>query len=633
MTKRIVSLKIDNCRAYCGNYDALILPNGENLLIYGENGSGKSSLYKSMNNFFSRSILPSFPFVKNRYLNHLEGSIKINFSEFSSSLPLQIVPNTYEEYTFGSVTSDNNIQFIQTASRVKGFLDYTDLLKVYLHNEERPNLFDLIVYSLLGNHIPLASGGNFRFKNKWQQLQKDLTLNAYTRNDKCHKNAIDELPDYEIHLRSTLDLVFLELNRLLSSYFTDFNIQLNYVLSPLDFNYIGWKSEWYTTSDLRLDIIKDGVLIGANYSDFLNEARLSAIAICLYLASLLQNPTNIELKILFLDDVFIGLDAGNRLPILDILRNEFANYQKFISTYDRHWFELAKRQFEVYNDKSWATLEIYVGVETIGHNTISKPILVSGLSNYEKAVQYLHNKVRPDYPASSNYFRKAIEELIHGLVPKYELADSENTLLADYKLTQLLAKTKRFLEKINVDTSQIVKIIGLLHSLIHPFSHYEITSPIYKAELIILENAIPKLKKLLNDLDIENNYKCILEQGKNIKITFTVDPVINHFYYYELKLKETIVLKRNGGTPNLAACECHAERIYGTNNGTKLAESRPPKTNTMFKYTSLESASDVIYNFLQTFNGAPFPKTSNYLTQIEYHDGSNWTSILPKTVW
>ena len=632
MTKRIVSLKIDNCRAYCGKYDALTLPNGENVLIYGENGSGKSSLYKSMNNYFSRSIIPSFPYVKNRYLNHLDGEIKINFSEFSNTSPLEIVPNTDEEYTFGSVSSDNHVQFIQTASLVRGFLDYTDLLKVYLHTEERPNLFELIVLSLLGNHIPLVSGGNFRFKNKWEQLQDDLTEKAYTRNDRCHKNAILELPTYEIHLRKTLNLVFSELNRLLSTYFPDFNIQLKYVLLPLTFSYHGWKWQWYTTCDLRLDIIKDGVTIGGNYSDFLNEARLSAIAICLYLASLLQNPSNIELKILFLDDVFIGLDAGNRLPILEILRNEFANYQKFISTYDRHWFELAKRQFEVHNDKSWSTLEIYVGTEIINHNLISKPILVKGLTNYEKAVQYLHDKIRPDYPAATNYFRKSVEELIQDLVPAYELVDSEFTQIADYKLTLLLAKTKNFLEKVNADTSDITKIIGLLHNLIHPLSHHEITSPIYKAELQILENAIPNLRELLTNLDIENNFKCILEKGKHIKITITVDLSTNHFSYHELKLSDSLILIRNGGTPYLANCSCNTEKCYGTNNGTIMPSFNPQKNDLKFQHSSLEVACNSISHYLKGVNG-PFPQVPNYLTQIEYHDGSNWASFLPKMVW
>lgn len=631
MAKRIVSLKINNCRAYCDNYDALTLPNGENVLIYGENGSGKSSLYKAMNNYFTKSKTPALPFVKNRYLDHLDGEIKLTFSEFANS-PFQIVSGTEEEYVFGSVVSDNHIQFIQTASLVKGFLDYTDLLKVYLHKEERPNLFDLIVLSLLGNHIPIASGGNFQFRHQWEQLQKNLIEYSYTRNDRFHKNGITELPIYETHLRSTLDLVFLELNRLLRVYFSDLALQLNYILLPLVFNY-GNKWEWNTTSDLRLDIIKDGVSITGDYSDFLNEARLSAIAICLYLASLLKNPTSVDLKILFLDDVFIGLDAGNRIPILNILRTEFSSYQIFISTYDRHWFELAKRQFEVYNDNSWSTLEIYVGSETINHKIIPKPILVSGMTNYDKAVQYLHDNIRPDYPASSNYFRKSIEELIQDLVPKYELVDAENTQLADYKLTNLLLKTQNFLIKIGADTSEINKIIGLLHNLIHPLSHHEITSPIYKNELLILEDAILKLKKLLVDLDIENNYKCIFEKGKNIKITFTVNSITNHLYYYELKLKETIILKKNGGTPILSLCKCYVERMYGINNSVPIPNFSPSKNDPIFNYISLENASNLIYNYLQIPPKVPFPKSTNHLSQIEYYDGSNWIPFLPKTVW
>lgn len=631
MPKRIISLEINNCRAYCGKYDALTLSNGENVLIYGENGSGKSSLYKAMNSYFAKSITPALPFVKNRYLSHLEGAIKITFSEFNNSPP-QIIQGTEEEYTFGSAGSDNDVQFIQTASLVKGFLDYTDLLKVYLHQEERPNLFDLVVFSLLGNHIPIASGGNFKFKEKWDQLQRDLTTNSYTRNNRCHKNAALELPNYEVHLRSTLDLVFIELNRLLSVYFTDFNIQLDYILLPVEFNYEDYKINWYTTKDLRLDIVKDGVSIGGDYSDFLNEARLSAIAICLYLASLLKNPTNIDLKVLFLDDVFIGLDAGNRIPILNILRVEFLSYQKIISTYDRHWFELAKRQFDIHNDDSWSTLEIYVGTETINQNIIPKPILVKGATNYEKAVQYLHDKVRPDYPAATNYFRKSVEELIQDLVPDYELVDAENTHIADYKLTLLLAKTKNFLEKINSDVTDITAIIGLLHNLIHPLSHHEITSPIYKAELLILENAIPNLRKLLTDLDIVNNYRCTLEQGKSIRVTKTVNAATNHFTYYELKLKEAIILKRNGGTPSFSNCKCYMEKCHGINNGIPIASFSPSKNDGRFNYDSLEGASDTIYNFLQA-NGSNFPKAANYLTEIEYHNGTTWASIIPLTVW
>lgn len=47
------------------------------------------------------------------------------------------------------------------------------------------------------------------------------------------------------------------------------------------------------------------------------------------------------LKLLALDDVLIGLDLSNRLPLLEIVEKDFGDFQVILSTYDRVWFELA----------------------------------------------------------------------------------------------------------------------------------------------------------------------------------------------------------------------------------------------------------------------------------------------------
>ena len=74
---------------------------------------------------------------------------------------------------------------------------------------------------------------------------------------------------------------------------------------------------------------------------FLNEAKLSAIAISIYFSSILLQPES-ELKILALDDVLIGLDMSNRLPVLDVLDEDFADYQIFLTTYDKAWYEIVQ---------------------------------------------------------------------------------------------------------------------------------------------------------------------------------------------------------------------------------------------------------------------------------------------------
>jgi wobble nucleotide-excising tRNase len=72
----------------------------------------------------------------------------------------------------------------------------------------------------------------------------------------------------------------------------------------------------------------------------LNEACLSALAICMFLAGVrlsdndYDNPAHP--RFLFLDDALIGLDLQNRLPILRILgREEFKHFQVFLLTHDR----------------------------------------------------------------------------------------------------------------------------------------------------------------------------------------------------------------------------------------------------------------------------------------------------------
>lgn len=623
--KRITKLEISNFRAFFDSYE-IKLDKGENLLIYGENGSGKSSLFKSVNNFLSSSQNAAFHFVKHHYKDKEEGNVTFTFNDYDPIT--NVITSPFGEViNFGTqAVTTNTEQFLKTAELTKGFLDYRILLAVYNHSEPQPNLFKLIVEILLNDFIPV--GGTQPMGKRFVGLRKKITEpNRRTTYD--YWNGIPEMAAYEILLRAVLNAVFLQLNAFLIKYFK-LNLRVWYSLTPFVAPANNWR---YIPAELKLEIKLNGKLV-VHQSDYLNEARLSALAICLYLAILKRNSQPIDYKVLFLDDVFIGLDLTNRLPILDIITNEFSDYQVFISTYDRHLYELAKRKFEIEVAGKWKSIELFVGKDSIANQPIDRPILIAGESHFEKATQYLHDRIKPDYPASANYFRKALEELVQKYIPEWEKADAENTQLPDYQLTQLILRTKRFLGNAGNTTEYIDKINSLLYSLIHPLSHHEITSPVYRGELVIIENNFSKLKQQLVDLDISNKYKCCLGGSKRLKVTFTIDATANHFSYYELILKEPLTMRQNGtGIPIISKVHCVADRCYGNNGATVYPTFNPDKKIPEFNYESLTNAYDRIHTYIIGTPIGAFPKAANYLTTIQYHDGTIWQPLLNLIVW
>jgi len=629
--KRIIKIKIENYRAFFNSYTIDLL-NGENLLVYGENGSGKSSLFKAINNYFSSSRDFTFPFIKNHYRPDANGGeIQMIFMDIDPITHVLISETEHPLY-FGSAASIHNVNFVMDAELIKGFLDYRSLLDVYFNIEPRPNLFNIIVLKILGKQFNTAR--TFRYGAKWKELQEDLTTNSYTRMDWTHREALAELPIYEAELRQTLKNVFRYLNNvLLQNYFPELNIQIRFELQPMTFNYFGGKWEWNTTADLRLNVIQNGTLIPHDYNDFLNEARLSAFAVCIYLAALKTNPELIDYKILFLDDVFVGLDTSNRFPILSIIKEEFNEHQIFLTTYDRHFFEIAKRKFEIEIPGKWKTSEFYVGHDIVGTQPFEKPIIVVGETHYEKAVKFLNDREKPDYPAASNYFRKALEESIQDYVPEYELTDAENTQISAHKLNKLLFAAKNYLNKTGNSEEHINSLAGILSCLLHPLSHHEIRSPIYKRELQIAQNSIPNLKAQLIAIDHAANYKCMLEFNKHIRLTFTINAGAGHFSYYELTIEENLLKRNNGAAiPTITTCKCRTTKCLEVNTGSTSRTYHPHKDDTTFHYSSLQNAYDTIYAFIVTQRRA-FANQANFLDAIEYHDGTNWQPINTILPW
>jgi hypothetical protein len=197
-----------------------------------------------------------------------------------------------------------------------------------------------------------------------------------------------------------------------------------------------------------------------------------------------------------------------------------------------------------------------------------------------------------------------------------------------------LAKRGQHQWYIQLSTTSINNILALLNTLIHPLSHYEISSPIYKGELQLIASHYEILLNQVTALDLLNDFKCVLEPAIKIRITFIVDQATQHFLHYEIVLKEPVIMLRNAVANSvLSKSACYVNKLYGYQNGNLLPGGfSPRKEHPNHSYISLKNATERIYAFVAA-QGNIFPQSADFITDLEYYDVNLWKKLQPRLIW
>ena len=392
---KITKIEIKNFKAFYGTYQIDLHKAGKNLLIYGENGSGKTSLYKAIKLFLESSENETIDFKDYQNIfNTDKGYIKLH---------LRINPASNEHvYEWSDDVKETVDVPIINASKSKGFLDYKALLHThYLHYEnDTVNVFNLLIENLLANVTRDSDVTGLSITEEWESISEQSSSQ----------------PDIEI-LEGRLEVF----NRELADKLTDLEAKASEMLHRFGYNVslnLSFQRITYDPTDETLD--NPEILLKVTFFDedipahhrFLNEAKLSAIALAIYFAGFLLQPDS-DLKILALDDVLIGLDMSNRIPVLDILEAYFSDYQIFLTTYDRAWYEVVKQRTS--RGGKWKAVEFYFS--QTGEYEV--PIYAEDKAYLEKAREYLDAN---DYKACAIYVRTAFEAAIKRYCEKKDLA-------------------------------------------------------------------------------------------------------------------------------------------------------------------------------------------------------------------
>ena len=506
---RITKIELENFRAFYNNYLIDLGKDGKNLLVYGENGSGKSSLYKALKYFLdSHRQNLNFLDFKNIFNPKDEGHIKFSMRADRGSAETMV--------TWSHDTKETHDGVILESAKTKGFIDYKKLLETYfLHiDNDRVNIYDLLMLKLLPYSENEISHNTFEFD--YEELLKSPKS----------KQPTELLKNYNDGLSIKLDSIKSKANEILKMF--DYKISIQFDFAGIKFDGRPKEAEKRIIQReiwLHVDFFNKEKL--DKHHLILNEAKLSAIAISIFFASILEQPSS-DLKVLALDDVLIGLDMSNRMPIIDILQKYFTDYQIFFMTYDKTWFDIIRQKV---TDKEWKYIEFFSNT----NDDFEVPVYADNQNFIERAEYYLS---QGDLKSSVVYLRSEFENQLKKFCDKHNIA-------VKYKINQRKLTTEDFLQPVmqKIGDDALKNEIELHRTVIlNPLSHSTIASiesKEVKKSIGVIQRFITKLSKINEEQQIAQRQtllKAVVEKV-NKELDFEID-----IYQKLIDIKSTVVL-------------------------------------------------------------------------------------------
>lgn len=575
---------------------------GKHTLIYGENGSGKSSLYwalyrilASANKIEEWEIEKYFePVGEYSWLNVYEVAKGNSDAEIS----LLLDDNSTLKLTQNDFSINQNTD-AQEANMASEFLSYKFLYKLLdFTASEDIDLFG-VFYQQLFPYIRFQSVTYWR-ENKTTQLVESFTAsNAlqiynFVNNgpQKIYPNRQGELrfpsrtsqpfidykdivDGFEASMHQTMSLINVAGNPILkNSLGNNITFEIKFVtVKPYQLSATNFEPPEYKIELIITDYEGMGTVIKKPHV-FLNEAKLTAVGLAIRLAVLKQRLQTAKLKILVLDDLLISLDMSNREKVLRVIIENYSKYYQILFlTHQRNLFEDAKNFIAQYYSELaekegmaepdsknywqeyWKLLEMYEGENT---NGIPTPKILLHESNIQKAYYYFKEHI--DYNACGNNLRAALEGFFKDFLP-HSFRDKSKA--QDAMLDALLVDAKKYFEYVGFDLEIINQLRRYLKRSLNKSSHHNPKAEFYKGEL-------REVFKLYEELNTLRNTPIL---KTNALLTFTVKSESENLYKYTVKLMDCIRLYNKGDDTESFFLD-KDKRSYGMISYAKNGESK-----------------------------------------------------------
>lgn len=545
----ISKITIDGFKAFPNNFELDI--KGKNLLIYGENGSGKSSIYYALHALFQSQCKDKSSIyfstthpesIVNKYTNKPNAKVEIMFE--GSDVIYSISQTGYNESIPQAMSPlrDLNGKCV--------FINHKFLFNVFsFRNSQYIDLFpvfikDILPFTLTRDKSKYISelydeavakikrkGRGYKIDDTYKDLIKKFNEETEYIIGVINQNAVSTATDiFNNNFRDIGDRklkISLEYNdnrddipQPNKSYW----LRLGYRYHPVE---IAGRIENRKLSTelevlqpvitLKVEELQDDnvtYIFIEKPQTYFNEAKLTAIALSIRFA-LLNTVDPADGRFLALDDMLISLDMSNRAKVVKFLLDISDRYKIYLFTHDRMFFEYFKHKTKRYNDQ-WIYKEIYM-------DDLHQPYMRNSNSYIEEAEHYIKQH---KYEIAGNFLRKAAESFCKSFLPPKKQLSTDYSRL---DLNGMIVNSKDFATASGMTNIQLFDELDEHRKFIlNPSSHdsYDVEKYLYELKRCL--NTLKELDKI--------NVRPFMKRGTKLEFVLkTPAPQIDE-YRFEIEL-------------------------------------------------------------------------------------------------
>ncbi len=451
--RRIKELRIQNFKAFQKEEVFDFSSKGKNVLVYGNNGSGKSSFFWALytllqssgkeddgiKKYFSKYVASNadtHQTLKNVFMDENEASF-IKLTSIDTETAKEDVYTISHDVINTNEDSDPIILELNLAS---DFINYKLLHNFYRgSHKQEVNLWPVFERDI----FPFMTEGT---KNWLEDIIKKPTLDipktprGYAVSSGRRTRYEEKLHALNTKIQDLLSEIQTNANTFIKEQFFENEDVVRVTLTFKDkfkFNNVRHNLWGEDRDGQRHDQLRIKLSVEIfekkpaphwksieRVQSFLNEAQLTRIAIGIRIGALQTRPLEAaKFKVLVLDDMLISLDLSNRMEVVRIILNKekkdslkfFDGFQKFILTHDKGFFNLIRRNTD---EEDW----VYYNFSK-DESDNSPPTVKPDYTPLQKAARYFEDE---EFENCGNELRKEAEAILtEYLDPEMKKLDKE----------------------------------------------------------------------------------------------------------------------------------------------------------------------------------------------------------------